>query len=305
MSGTSQTRLAYIEEVTYGVTPSSPAFKTARMTGEGLKPNINNIKSEEIRADRNVPDLIQVGSSAGGDVNGELSYGAYDDWLESLMNSAWSTNVLKNGVTPKSFTLEKTFETGATDQYHRFAGSIVDSLDLSMSVDAIVQAKFNFLSKGMTAAQAEIASATYAAATSNSVINAAANFASLAITGATSPALMKLDINIKNNLAQQRQLGSIDARGIRTGRFEVTGSFDAYFENEELLDLFLAGSGADLTFKLGGASSKNYLFEIPNLKFETAEVVAGGNDQDLIIPMTFTGLYDSGDAATLKITRTA
>lgn len=305
MSGTSQTRVAYIEESTWGTTPATPTWSTARLTGEGLRPNINNVKSEEIRADRNVPDLIQVSQAAGGNLNGELSYGAYDDFIESLLYSTWSSNVIKNGVTEKSFTIEKTFETGATDQYHRFTGAIVDSLELQMAIDSVVTANFNFLAKGMSAAQAEIASSTYNAAVANDVINAASNFASLAITGATSPALLSLDLTIQNNLAQQRQLGSLDARGIRNGRFEVTGSLEAYFENEELLDIFLAGTATDLTFKLGGASSKNYVFLLPNLKFETGEVVAGGNDQDLVIPMTFSGLYDATEDATIKITRTA
>ncbi len=303
--GTSQTRLAYIAESAWGTTPSSPAFSTGRMTGESLKPNINNVVSDEIRADRNIPDLVQVGSSAGGDINFELSYGGmFDDLFESLLFSTWSTNVLKNGVTQKSFTFEKTFETGSTDQYHRFAGSVVDSMELSMAVEQIVTGKFGILSKGMTSAQAAIASSSYGAAGANPVINAAANFASLAITGATSPTLLKLDLMIKNNLAQQKQLGSLSARGLSNGRFEVTGKLEAYFENQELMDLFLAGTAADLTFKLGGSSSKNYLFNIPNLKFKTGEVLAGGNDQDLILPMEFQGLYYASDANTIKITRT-
>jgi len=305
MASTSQTRLAYIAESTWGTTPSTPTWITSRFTGESLNANIQNVTSEEIRSDRNVTDLIQTGSSAGGSVDFELSYGAYDDWLESLFYSTWSTNVLKNGVTQKSFTLEKTFETGTTDQFHRFAGSVVNGMSLSMATNAVVTGSFDFLSKGVTSAQAEVATSTYNAATSAAVINAASNFASLAITGATSPALTALDLNITNNLGQQSQLGSLDARGIRTGRFEVTGNLTAYFENAELYELFLAGTGADLTFKLGGASSSNYVFDVPTLKFSNGTVVAGGNDQDLLVNLDFQGLYDSGDAATLKVTRTA
>ena len=305
MASSSETRLAYIAESTWGTTPSSPTWATARMTGESLNPNIENVVSDEIRADRNVPDLVQVGSSAGGDVNFELSYSAFDDWLESLLYGAWTTNVLKNGLAESSFTLEKTFETGATDQYHRLTGSIANSLTLTMGVDSIVTGNFNFLSKEMTSAQAEIGSSTYNAAVANPVINAAANFASLTMTGVTSPALMAVNMTITNNLANQRQLGSLASRGIRTGRFEVSGNITAYFENAELFELFLAGTASDLSFKLGGASSKNYVFDLPNIKFETASVVAGANDQALVVEMSYRGLYDSGDAATLKITRTA
>lgn len=305
MAGTSQTRLSYIAETAYGTTPATPAFTNARFTSEAITPNRETVTSNEIRPDRNVTDLIQVGQSAGGSLGFELSYGSFDPFLESLLYSTWSTNVLKNGVTEKSFTLEKTFETGATDQYHRFTGSIVNSMTLNMATGSIVTGSFDFLSKGATSAQAIITGATYTGANSNPVINAATNFASLAMTGVTSPELTAIDLTITNNLTPQQVLGSLDARGMTAGRFQVTGNLTAYFENEELYELFLAGTAADLTFKLGGASSLNYVFDVPNLKFSSAEVVAGGNDQPLLINMGFTGLFDSSDTATLKITRTS
>lgn len=305
MADTSQTRLAYIAESTFGTTPSTPAFTEARFTGEGLNANIETVTSNEIRPDRNVTDLVQVAQSASGAVNFELSYGSFDAFLESLMFGEWATNVLKNGVTEKSFTLEKTFETGATDQFHRFTGAIANNMSLSMATSSIVTGSFDFLAAGFSSAQAIITGATYTGANTNPVINAATNFASLAMTGVTSPELTALDISITNNLTLEQVLGSLDARGITSGRFQATGTLTAYFENEELFELFLNGTGSDLTFKLGGASSLNYVFDLPNIKFNSAEVVAGGNDQPVLVNMAFTALYDSGEAASLKITRTA
>lgn len=303
MVDTSQFQLAYITESTYGTTPATPTFLVARTTGENLVPNINTVQSNEIRSDRNISDLIQVGQNAGGTVDFELSYGSFDDWLESLLYNTWSSDVLENGDTEKSFTIEKLFEAGATDQYHRFTGCIANSMSLQMSVNEIVTGSFEFISKGMSSAQAAIASSSYTAANTNEVINAAANFASLAVTGVTSPELTSLSLNITNNLRQQQVLGSLDARGIGKGTFTVTGEMMAYFENEELFELFLDGNGADLAFTLGGASSSNYDFSIPNLKFNSGQVIAGGQNQDVMAQMTFTGLYDATLGATLEITR--
>lgn len=303
MVDSSQTRLAYITEVTYGTTPASPVFKNQRFVSESLNANIENIVSNEIRADRNVTDLIQVGANAGGAVDFELSYGSFDDWLESLMYGAWSSNILKNGNTQKSFTIEKTFEAGATDQYHRFTGCIANTLKLAIQAKQVVTGSFEFLAKGATTAQAIIASATYTAANSNPVINAAVNFASFSMSGVTSPELTSLNLNITNNLRRQNIVGSLDARGIGTGRFEVSGEATLYFANASLYDLFLAGTASNLTFVIGGASTKKYQFDIANLKFEKAEIVAGGNDQDVMAKVSFRGLYDNTDN-TLKITRT-
>jgi hypothetical protein len=304
MVDSSQTRLASIVETTYGTTPSSPVFLIQRFTSESLKPGIQNVVSNEIRADRNVADLVQVGFDAGGEVNFELSYGSFDVWLESLLFSTWSTNVLKNGTTQKSFTIEKTFEAGATDQYHRFLGAVANTMSLQIQANQIVTGTFGFLAKQATSAQAAIASSSYTAANTNPIINPQANFGSLAITGATSPEITAINLNITNNLRQQSVIGQTASRGIGTGRFEVSGDVTAYFTNAELYELYLAGTAADLSFRLGGASSLKYVFDVGTIKFETAEVLAGGNDQDVLVKMGFRGLYDSSDAATLKITRT-
>lgn len=303
MVDSSQTRLAYITEVTYGTTPASPVFKNQRFTSESLNANIENRVSNEIRADRNVTDLIQVGADGGGSVDFELSYGSFDDWLESLMFGTWATNILKNANTQKSFTIEKTFEGGATDQFHRFTGCVANSLSLEIQAKQIVTGSFEFIAKGATTAQAIIASATYTAANSNPVINAAANFASFSMSGVTNPEITSLKLKVTNNLRRQSVVGSLDARGVGTGRFEVTGEAMLYFTNASLYDLFLAGTASNLSFVIGGASSKKYQFDIANLKFEKAEIVAGGNDQDVMAKVTFRGLYDNTDN-TLKITRT-
>lgn len=303
MTDSSQTRVAYIAESTYGVTPTTPVFKNLRVTGESMAPNIANVVSNELRADRNIPDLVQVGSEAGGNLNFELSYGSFDDLLEGLMFSTWSSNVLKNGVTRKSFTVEKTFEAGATDQYHRFHGAMVNTMELNIRAREIVTGTFGLMAKGMTSDQAIITDATYTAVNGNPVINAASNFASLAIEGVTSPEVMAISLRATNNLRQDPVVGSIESKGIGSGRFQVTGTITAYFENEELYELFLAGTASGLSFTLGGASALNYTFNIPNMKFDSAQIVAGGNDQPVMAEMSFTAIYDSGEACALKITR--
>lgn len=304
MTDSSQTQIAAVVESTYGTTPATPAFTKQRFTGESLKAARQNVTSSEIRADRNVTDLIQVGGAAEGGLDFELSYGAFDAFLESALFGAWSTNVLKNGVAQKSFTLEKLFESGATDQYFRYTGSVVNTMSLNVRAQEIVTGSFGFMCKGSSLAQTAITDSTYDDAVANDVMNAASDFASLSVTGTTSPAIMGITLNINNNLRQKPVVGSIDSYGLGAGRFQVTGSIEAYFENEEMMDMFLAGTATDLSFKLGGASEKNYVFDIPKLKFDDAEVFAGGNDQDVMARLNFVGLYDSSDDCTLKITRT-
>lgn len=86
-----QTSIRVIKESTFGQTPSTPAFQELRYTGETLNHNIENVTSDEIRADRMTSDLIQVGAMNEGDVSLEMSYSSYDLLLEGVMASAWGT----------------------------------------------------------------------------------------------------------------------------------------------------------------------------------------------------------------------
>jgi hypothetical protein len=83
--------LRQVAESTWGETPATPTLTPIRFTSESLNYNADFITSEEIRADRMTSDTIQVSSSAAGDINGEWSYGSYDDLIEAAMYSDWVT----------------------------------------------------------------------------------------------------------------------------------------------------------------------------------------------------------------------
>jgi hypothetical protein len=108
--------LRYIEESTWGTTPATPTLDAIRYTSEGLNYNGEFITSEEIRSDRMTSDTIQVSSSSDGDINGEMSYGTYDDFIEGAMYSDWVTTgstvssatdigITKTGGTPNTWVL--------------------------------------------------------------------------------------------------------------------------------------------------------------------------------------------------------
>ena len=72
MSDSNRTRISYGLESTYGTHPGG-ALIDLRTTGESLKVDKNTVASQELRADRNIPDLLTVGVGSAGDLNFELS----------------------------------------------------------------------------------------------------------------------------------------------------------------------------------------------------------------------------------------
>lgn len=298
----SQTRVALVPEVTLGTTPATPTFVNHRYNSETLKINRGNVTSDEIREDGNVTDLIQVSGAAAGGLSGEMSYGTNDLILESALGGAWSTNVLTNAQAISGFTIEKTIELGATDAYLRHTGMVANTFGLNVRANQIVTWNSDFLGLGGSTDTAIITGATYTAANTKAVLSAGTGFASLS-AGGTTPIITGLTLNTTRNLRQQQQAGSLDAAGIGTGRFVVTGEIDAYFENATLYDLFLAGTASALSFNIGTETNEKYTFSVPKIKFSDGEVLAGGNDQDMMVRLPYQGIYDSGIGGTLRITR--
>lgn len=79
-----------MEEIENGVIPENPQFTELRNTGSpGFGYNPTTITSNEIRPDRQVADITTVGAEPGGEVNGELSFGAYDMLFEGAFQKRW------------------------------------------------------------------------------------------------------------------------------------------------------------------------------------------------------------------------
>lgn len=298
-SDSSETRVALIDEGnTWGTTPSTPAFKIMRVTGESLSVETETVTGSELRADRNVAHLINASKATGGSVEMELNH---DDvvhlLMESAMQSAFSSDKLINGVAPKSFTIERTFSHtssgSATNTFIRSTGMMVDTMAITMSAGSMITASFGFLGKEAVAAAAAISGSSYTAASTTPPLSASKDFASLTMANITSPKISSLSLNTTNNLRRQQGVGVETSVGLGAGRFEVTGSIDFYMENKEVLDDYLGGTATSLAFTIGESSGNKYTFTVPTVKFETVAINAGGNDQDVFVSAGFRGLFNT------------
>ena len=90
MSDANRVAIGIVQESTFGVTPSNPAFQSLRITGT---PNLayepQTIVSNEIKSDRQIADLVLVGAQAGGDIGMEMSFAAFDTILEAALDRNW------------------------------------------------------------------------------------------------------------------------------------------------------------------------------------------------------------------------
>lgn len=93
MSDTNRAQISQIKESVYKVTPSGN-LKILRITSENLSMQTTTVRSNEIRSDRQSTGIKRTNVQAGGGINFELSYGAFDDNFASvLMGGTWASPV--------------------------------------------------------------------------------------------------------------------------------------------------------------------------------------------------------------------
>lgn len=298
------TQLAYIKEVVWGTTPTSPAWQITRMTGENLKIVRETKQSAEITANRDLSDLIATGGGAEGGVNFELSYGTYDDIFAAMLYGTWNSNVLKNGTTQSSLSFEKKFlvDTG-TYNYFRYTGMIPNSMSLSLSAGEVITGSFDFMGKGGTVGATAIASSTYVNASTANIMSASSHVGALSLGTFPTAKILKIDLNAANNLMTARVIGSMDNADIGAGLFNVNGNIGVYFEDKSVYEAFLNATEMALSITIGITTANKYKIDLPRIKFSSGEVLAEGQNGYVMANMGFQALGSSADSCTMKITR--
>ena len=301
MTDTNRVSLYVLEETTWGTTPAAGAFEELRYTGESLVYNVETASSTQIRSDRNVSDVVRTQASTSGDVQFELSYGSMDTLLEGLMMADWASDVLKNGTTLKSYSIEKYFE--ALSKYHTFKGLRVSGMSLELSAGDMVTGSFSFLGKGISTGNSSASTGTATAANTNPVFNAVNNVTTLKEGGSSySDKVMSLSLTVENNLRANQAIANLEPTRIGFGQFNVSGSMSVYFNNASVFDKFVNGTDSSIEFVLNDGTN-SYTFLLPKVEYTAANVTAGGANSDVMAEVEFVAKYDGTQDCTLKISR--
>lgn len=79
-----------LEEIVWGTTPTNGSVREMRLTSSSLSAAKETVVSDELRADRMVPDIVEVAASSGGEINFEWSSGPQDEFLAGFLLSTWT-----------------------------------------------------------------------------------------------------------------------------------------------------------------------------------------------------------------------
>lgn len=286
---------AYVPEVTYGTTPGSPTMKRIRNTGGGLNLTKEQYQSAEMRADRQLISHRHGPRQAVGSIPFELSYGAFDDLLESALFGAWATNVLKAGVTQKAFTIERRFTDIA--QYMKYTGCIVNTLSLTIPNTGIVTGEMGIFAKDMTASGTSLGTPTDVA-TNDPFVSAGGT---LNEGGSAIAIVTALSLNLENGVGPNFSVGSNLTRDPSYGKSMVTGTLEAYFEDLTLYNKFLNETVSSLSMALTDGVNTLTL-SLPKIKYTGAEIPIDG-EGSIKVNMPFVALRDATAATQFSLTR--
>jgi hypothetical protein len=293
----SRRQVAFIPEVTFGVTPALP--QTQLIEFVDFKGSLERplITDPSIRSDRQVSYVRSGNESVQSDLEVVLCAGNYDVLIEAVFQGTWTTNVLKLGTTQRSFA----FEEGFTDlaQYHTFNGCVFDTLSMDIATDRFVSAKF-----GMRGATETAFSGTSIDTTPTAVV-AKPKFYHVGGTfkegGATVGYMSAINWQIKNGLNASNALGASGVRKITSGKIEVTGKVTGLFEDVVMYNKFRNNTDSLIEFTLtDGTNSHTYLF--PKVKY-TKAMINGSGDGPLTVESEFTAVYDPTSATSVQLTR--
>lgn len=290
--------ISYVNEVTFGTTPGTPSMLELRNTGTTLKATKDAFVSEEIRNDRQIVDMRHGLKKIGGDINFELCYGAFDDFLEAALFGSWSTNVLKAGTTAKFFSIERAF--ADVSEYHLFTGCMVNTFSLNIQPNAMVTGTFGIVGKNVTIGSSAADASVTAAATHPPFDGFTGTISE---GGSSVDNVTSLTLELNNNLNPAFVIGSDVTPQILAGRSILTGTLQAFFESEALLNKFLNETESSISVTLEGISGGDHTILIPRIKYTAGDVDVTTADDGLLISLPFQAMRDSSEATNFKITR--
>lgn len=295
----SRSSLSYVVETTFGTTPATPTLIQLPINTHGLRMTKTAIEGQEIRSDR-MPRHVRHGTrDVSGSIVAEMRKVDFDPLLESAFMSTFATNVLKIGTTPKYFSMEDAFnDIGA---FHLYRGMSVAQMSMTIAPNEAVMTTFEMIGRDLATATSSAALSAPTAPSTNEPFD---SFNGTISEGGTPIAYVtRLEFNINNNLQNVNVIGSNLAYEREYGLAQVTGTVTARFENNTLLQKFIAETVSSLQVQvddLTGINGHTYLF--PRIKYTGGEVPLA-NMQGRILSLPFVALYDATTQTNLQLTR--
>jgi hypothetical protein len=294
--------IGLVPELAYAVTPATPVFAAVRHNSTTLALAIANVKSSELRPDRQVSGFRHTTRSVAGDIVSDITYGGtFDTLLSMALMGAWNVNVLKSGVLRPTATIERAF----TDvgQYLRFRGAEISKLAVKVAPGTLSAATFSFMANDADPmAQVPVTGATYTVPTTTDPMNGISGMVKEA--GVVYGLISAIDFTLDNGMKANMVIGQANGIQSSVSTSDCSGTITVYFADAILYNKFVNETPSQLEFTLNDLAGNSYDFLLGNVKYNASPIPVS-NDGSITMQITFQALLDSAVSGTnLQITRT-
>lgn len=301
MSSNANSRIGIIKETTPGTTPSTPVLESQRFSSA----NFSMTRAELIddsKADTRQYLYTQTGNkTVGGSLDGAFAYDNYEALLESAFYNTFVTDELTMGDTIQSMTVEIAQPDASTPIYQINRGVIVNGFSLSSPVDGLTTISFDMLGLEQEIATSSVSASSYNAQTSSVPFLHCSG--TISEGGSPIAIVTDLSLDLTNNLETVHTWGDCDPYTLTPARIDVTGNLTAILDDESLLTKFNNDTQTSLEFTLVDNDGNSYTFELPNVKFTSADAPIDTGSGLRTISLPFRALMDSVSQSTVIVTR--
>lgn len=290
------------------VVPATPAFISARMTGESVAYAPTTTASNELDPSGQVRDSIVTGGETTGSIDFEVSDNAFlEEGMAAVFGGDWATNVLIPGGALPLYLLEKTFPdipTAGANSFHRFQKTAFSGMTLNITPGAPLTGSLDVSGGVLELGTAIIAGATYPSSGSADILSPSEVTIAMDSWGATS-CFGTLSMSFDNGVRGIECIGTLGTSQQIRGRFNCTIEAEAYYSNDAPLQDLLDQSAFPVSVTMLDGADEIYEFVFPKCKLTAAPVVAAGTDTDVVVALSIQALYDSTAGYTCQVTRKA
>lgn len=209
-----------------------------------------------------------------------------------------STSRLSNGVTQRSFSIEK--NSTDTGEFFLYRGMTASRMNLSLATASRTTVDFDFMGKDSVADDSTALPGTKQNSEGYQIMSGVSGSVCTLWYGGAPLAgtfISSLSMSYDNALRMQNALCSLGAVGIGSGTIAVELTAEIFFASgRAFYDEFLNNVNKEVAFTCFDVEGNGYVFTLPVANVSSYSVTAGSKDADLMASVTFTGLMDLATA---------
>lgn len=291
-----------VKDTTPGTIVNTPVFRRfPHVLGNNLDLTSENIQSPIIMPNGAAGQTVKDGYRVEGNLKTHFARddgGAGEFLLESALAGTFQNGVLKAGISPVSFTAEKTFVEGGVSVKRYFKGCQVAKFSLTAATNAIAEATYDII--GMGTSTDAVTAATYQQAAKTKRLSGL-DVRNITVAGLTADYL-SIEVNVDSDREAQNALGTPFAIGVGTsGARKAMISLTLYRRSYNLEALF---NNNNDTFAVSfdvGSGANGYNVKLPAATVETPK--DGEDGSKITATLNFNASYSPDDDTDVIITK--